>query len=193
MPLFNRKGSLLNLLLQDDEELQQSPLGSPLLARHGSMRHKRGHTMPKHGSPMVHRRLSNLSTDSSPSSPTISRRGSGNFFDFPSSRRVSGCVSPGPKTMLTRHESNPSLVTYLAQRRRSKPEFRSQLSFPPRSEAEAKPSFVERRVKFSIGCPSSDEQGNTDEEEVYSPMVSRKKQFFTPDFKHAEDDHQVGH
>ena len=150
MPLCNRKGSLLNLIIKDIEKEETGttgiksasvlPPGSPLLGRsravvpRSPMTRRKGNSLPATASPSLHRKFPSLML-SHPSSPRLQKRLS---LD---SKDVEANENRGTSPVKIRH------------RRSSKPElYKSKFSF------EKEDIIDTLKVNFRLGDDSSDDQ-----------------------------------
>ena len=158
MPLCNRKGSLLNLIIKDIEKEETGnsgsrsasvlPPGSPLLARSRAV---------APGSPMTRRKGNSLPTTASPS---LHRKFPSLMLNHPSSPRLQKRLSFDSKDVESNENRRTSPVK-IKHRRFSKPElYKSKFSFEEEDIVHA------LKVQFRLGDDSSDDQRTeTDGEE----------------------------
>ena len=157
MPLCNRKGSLLNLIIRDIEKEESGlagslsadviPPGSPLLARGriflpgSSVTRRKGDSLPATASPSLHRRCPSLALG--PSNPHVQKRHSLDSKDL------------DPYDIYRERRTSPVKIRC---RRSSKPElYKSKFSFEKDDLAE---------VKFRLGDDSSDDQRTETDEDA---------------------------
>ena len=169
MPLCNRKGSLLNLIIKDldGEDGPRSPLGLPPGSPLRTRRHtgvypagspvssRKGRSLPATASPLIHRKFPGLVRNSS----GFSSGSSGSFTRF---------LGVGEDAVFDAHRgsrprsASPAKIRY---RRSSKPELNTRFSFDSEDLTETS------QVKFSIGGDESDDE-ESDAETVVGSLIT---------------------